>query len=70
LRLLAGPSGCFQHAPGTHTYQARLCSENFYFGGTKTGAPATSADSSSFGVPGGSCFFSSSQSGFRSATVT
>src|SRR6202023_3786256 len=35
--------------------------------GVKTNEPATSTLSSGLGVPGGSSFFSSSQSGFRSA---
>ncbi len=36
----------------------------------KTRLPATSISSGGFGVPGGTCFFNSSQSGLRSAVVT
>ncbi len=68
---LPGPSGCLQSAPGVHRHHAAALFSGTGRGGcTKTSEPATSTSSGGFGVPGGSCFFNSSQSGICSAVVT
>jgi hypothetical protein len=69
--LLSEPSGWRQQAPGTQRHQAdKSFSGTGCEVGVNTNEPATNTLSSGFGVPGGSCFFSSSQSGFFSAVVT
>src|SRR5581483_6114589 len=71
LRSLSGPSGCFQHAPGTHFHQfATLSHETASLGGTKTRAPGTSCSSVGGGAPGGRPRSIDSLVGLRSATVT
>ena len=68
--LLVGPSGCFQSAPFTHCHHCPgLFNCTACVGGVNTSAPGCNISAAGFGVPGGHCFFNSSQSTARSATV-
>ena len=68
--LLGGPSGCFQHAPGTYRHQREASSSGTgSAAGLNTIDPGTSRESSGFVAAGGRNFFISSQSGFFSAVV-
>src|SRR5215217_2886124 len=67
---LPGPCGCFQLAPFCHFHHcATLSRSPNCLGGLNTRDAATNMLSGGLGVPGGSCFLSSSQSGFLSAVV-
>src|SRR5262245_10331505 len=69
--LLSGPSGCFQHAPGTYFHHAlAFVSGTGPGGGVNTIDPAMSSSSRGFNAPGGRYFFTSSHTGFFSAVVT
>ena len=70
MRSLAGPSGCCQLAPWVHVHQfSSVCGSAGFSGGAKVTEPGCNCSSDGFGVPGSSCFFTSSQSMGRSATV-
>ena len=69
--LLAGPWGCFHDAPVVHTHQPDMSRRSTGRPvGVNTIEPGRSISSGGLGVPGGTCFFSSSQSTGRSAVVT
>ena len=68
---LPGPSGRRQSAPATQRHHCDKSSSGTACGvGVKTRAPGVVLRSAGRGVPGGSCFFISSQSGVFSAVVT
>src|SRR5688572_16985861 len=68
--LLPGPCGCLQQAPCFQLHHwAALFRATALLGGANTNEDAANSLSPGFGVPGGNCFFNSSQSMFLSAVV-